>query len=310
MAEITVVITAYNRERFIAEALESVLAQTVRDIAVLVVDDHSQDATAAVADAIAARDGRVRVVRNAHNRGDYPNRNYAASLVQTPYFKFHDSDDVMYPHCVEVMWGMLREATEAGFALSASVAWPGAPCPMLLTPRQSFQREFLGAGLFHLGPACALFRTDVFRRLGGLPEQGHGSDFLFWLAACREVPVVLVPGDLFFWREHETQESRKATDPPDQARAKGFAWRALADERCPLSAEEREIARRNYAYIVAREIYRRVRAGKPDIALLHWRHSGLTATDWLRYLRRPQRSKFAGTPVAAPRSVLLNQASR
>jgi hypothetical protein len=302
MADVTIVITAFNRERFIAAAVESALAQTVRDIEVLVVDDHSDDATASIAEGIAVRDPRLRVVRNSHNLGDYPNRNHAARLVRTPFFKFHDSDDVMYAHCVEVMLELLRNAPEAGFALSGSGSWPGRPCPMLLTPRQAYQREFLGHGLFHLGPACALFRTDVFARLGGLPEQGHGSDFLFWLSACREVPVLLVPGDLFFWREHAAQESRKCTDPPDQARAKGFAWRALADERCPLSADEREVARRNYAYIVAREVYRRVRAGQPGAAWLYFRHSGLTTAQWLRYLRRPRRSMTAGTPVGDARS--------
>jgi hypothetical protein len=173
---------------------------------------------------------------------------------------------------------------------------------MLLTPRQAYQREFIGSGLFHLGPACALFRTNAFHHLGGLPEQGHGSDYLFWLRACREASVLLVPGDLFFWREHEAQESRKPTDPPDQARAKGAGWHALADERCPLSSEEKQIARSNYAYIVAREVYRRLRAGQRHTAWLYFQHSGLKATDWLKYLRKPRRSSGAGTPAAAPRS--------
>jgi glycosyltransferase involved in cell wall biosynthesis len=298
MAEVTIVITAYNRERFIGEAAESALAQTVGDIEVLVVDDNSQDATAAVVESIAARDARLRLVRNARNLGDYPNRNHGARLVRTPYFKFHDSDDVMYPHCIEVMISALRAAPTAGFALTSSRPWTGAPSPMLLSPRQSYQREFLGSGMFHVGPACALFRTEVFHALGGLPEEGHGSDLIFWLAACRQVPVLLVPGDLFFWREHETQESRKRSDPPDQARARGVAWRALAAETCPLSPAEREIARRNFSYITAREVYRRLRARQPRTAWLYLCHSGLTPSDWIRYLRPPRRWSSAGTPAA------------
>jgi hypothetical protein len=302
MAHVTIAITAFNRERYIAEAVDSALNQHFRDIEVLVVDDASEDATVAVVERMAARDSRLRVVRNPRNLGDYPNRNHAARLVRTPYFKFHDSDDVMYPHCVDVMWSMLREVPEAGFALSGSAPWPGAPCPLLLSPRLAYQREFLGSGLFHLGPACALFRTEAFHRLGGLPEEGHGSDFLFWLRACRDVSVLLVPGDLFFWRQHPAQESHKATDPPDQARAKGAAWTALADLRCPLSTEERELARRNYAYIAAREVYRRLRAGQREAAWLYFQHSGMGAADWVRYLRRPRRSSSAGTPMTQARS--------
>lgn len=302
MAEVTIVITAFNRERYIGEAVESALAQTVRDIEVLVVDDCSRDRTAEVVEAIAARDARVRLVRNAHNLGDYPNRNHAARMVRTPFFKFHDSDDVLYPHCLEVMLAALRSAPLAGFALSGSRPWAGAPSPMLLTPRQAYQREFLGSGMFYLGPAGALFRTDVFHRLGGLPEEGHGSDFVFWLSACRDVPVVLAPGDLFFWREHEEQESRKRSDPPDQARARGFAWRALHDERCPLAADERAMARRNFAYSIAREVYHQLRARQYRTAWWYYRYAGLRPADWLRYLRRPRRSPSAGTPIGAARS--------
>jgi glycosyltransferase involved in cell wall biosynthesis len=301
MADVTIVITAFNRERYIAEAVESALAQSVRDIEVLVVDDDSHDATAAIAGRIAARDARLRVVRNPHNLGDYPNRNHAARLVRTPFFKFHDSDDVMYPHCVQVMWSMLREVPDAAFALSASRVWPGGPCPMLLTPREAYQREFLGNGLFHPGPASALFRTDAFQRLGGFPEMGTGSDFLFWLSACRSVPVLLVPGDLFYWRQHEGQESQLPAHVEDQARAKGMAWRVLNDRSCPLSADECEVARRNFAYIAARGVYRRIRAGQWRNAWVYFRHSGLTAADWMRYLRRPRRSITAGTPTADAR---------
>ena len=50
---------------------------------------------------------------------------------------------------------------------------------MLLTPRQSYQREFLGFGLFMCGPAAALFRTDVFRDLGGFEDYGTPSDTIF-----------------------------------------------------------------------------------------------------------------------------------
>ena len=55
---------------------------------------------------------------------------------------------------------------------------------MVLTPRMSYQREFLGQGMFYCGPSGALFRTGVLRKLGGFPDRGVASDYCFWLKAC------------------------------------------------------------------------------------------------------------------------------
>ena len=81
---VSVLMTAYNRERYIAAALDSVLAQSFGDFELLVVDDCSTDATAAIARAYERRDSRVRVVVNERNLGQFGNRNVA---VETPQIR-------------------------------------------------------------------------------------------------------------------------------------------------------------------------------------------------------------------------------
>jgi len=293
---VSVLMTAYNRERYIVAAIESVLQQTWTDFELLVVDDRSTDRTAAIATECAARDTRVRVVVNGENLGDYRNRNRAAQLARGELLKYHDSDDIMYPHCLEVMVAPLLSEPRAGFALSTSRDWPGGPCPMLLTPRMSYQREFLGAGLFQCGPASALFRADVFRRLGGFPDNGVGSDHLFWLYACSRVSVLLVPGDLFWYRVHTGQEFQSPRAPWEYARVPREVWSALASCDCPLEPSELEQARRNQTYLVVKQAWREVRSGRWGLACHRLVQSGLTSRDWLRYLRRPRRDIRAGTP--------------
>src|SRR4051812_45034580 len=152
---VSVLLTVYNRERYLAESIESVLAQSCGDFELIIVDDHSSDGSVAIARRYEQLDSRVRVVVNERNRGQFPNRNRGASLASAPSINFHDSDDVMYPHCLAVMVPPLRSEPRAGFGLSGDRSWPGCPVPRLLTPRQAYQREFLGFGLFMYGPGSA-----------------------------------------------------------------------------------------------------------------------------------------------------------
>ena len=95
---LSVVMPAYNSERFIGQAIESVLAQTVTDLEVLVVDDGSTDRTAEIVSELASRDSRVTLLRQAPSgRPAFP-RNVALERVRGRYISFLDSDDFWYSH--------------------------------------------------------------------------------------------------------------------------------------------------------------------------------------------------------------------
>lgn len=292
---VSVLMTAYNRERYIGEAIESVLAQTYGDFELVVVDDCSKDGTVAVAERYAAADRRVQVVCNDRNLGDYPNRNRAASLARGKFLKYHDSDDVMYPHCLATMVRFLVESG-ADLALTRARAWEGGPVPMLLTPRMCFQREFLGSGFFNNGPANALFVTKYFRDFGCFPERGPHSDYEFWLRACRTAKVVLVPTDLYWYRIHPGQHLQGARAVNDSLPLFRQAWEALESPDCPLIREEQEQAKRNLAWLLLKSLARDVAAGKLDLAVRRHQSSGMTFRAWRGYFRRAARDRFAGVP--------------
>jgi glycosyltransferase involved in cell wall biosynthesis len=104
---VSVGLPVHNGERFLAEALDSVLAQTVSDIELIVCDNASTDRTPAIVREYAARDARIRHVRNEVNIGAAGNFNRTFALSRAPYFKWMAHDDACAPdfllRCVEVL---------------------------------------------------------------------------------------------------------------------------------------------------------------------------------------------------------------
>ena len=287
---------AYNREAYIGDSIASVLGQRFTDFELVVVDDGSSDRTREVADGFATRDARVRVVANGKNLGQFENRNRAASLARAPLLKFHDSDDVMYAHCLEVMVQAMDAAPEAALGLSQGRSWPGGPSPMVLTPELAYTREFLGHGLFQCGPGGSIIRREAFDAVGGFRTAGVHSDYLLWLDMARRFSIVLLPADLFWYREHAEQDFRSPRALRDYARLAGDVWQTLNDPACPLRGHALEVARRNQTYTVVKHLWRDIKRGDVGAAVYRVRHAGLSSMDWCRYLRPPLRQANAGTP--------------
>src|SRR5438552_1151783 len=102
MARIAIIIPAYNAERYIAETIESVIAQTLSDWELVIVDDGSADDTNGVASRYAARDARIRALITP-NRGVANARNFgfAKSSADAEFVMFLDSDDVLEPDSLD-----------------------------------------------------------------------------------------------------------------------------------------------------------------------------------------------------------------
>jgi glycosyltransferase involved in cell wall biosynthesis len=101
VALLTIGMPVFNGERFIREALDSILAQTFTDFELLIADNASNDATPEIIAEYAAADRRIRCVRHDHNLGSAGNHNYLVKAATTPLFKWAASDDLHAPTHVE-----------------------------------------------------------------------------------------------------------------------------------------------------------------------------------------------------------------
>ncbi|WP_370865113.1 glycosyltransferase family 2 protein [Nocardioides agariphilus] len=121
LPRVSVVVPAYGVEDYLAESLDSVLAQQGVDLEVVVVDDGSPDRSGEIADAYAARDDRVRVL-HVTNGGLGAARNVGTELVTGDYLAFLDSDDVLPSEALSTLASSLV-ASGSDFVTGSIVRW-------------------------------------------------------------------------------------------------------------------------------------------------------------------------------------------
>ena len=236
---VSVLMTAYNREKYISEAIESVLASSYKSFELIVVDDGSTDATVSIARSYAQKDDRVCVYVNEKNLGDYPNRNRAASYARGKYIKYLDSDDIMYAHCLDVMVSAMEKYPEAGFGLS-SMGDAKKPYPVCISPADTYQEHFANYGHFDRSPGSSIIRNEAFTQVKGFSGKRMIGDFEFWFKIARSFPMVKFPVDLYWSRQHEEQESGSSYARSYNQLKEQVIKEALSYETCPLSKEEKK----------------------------------------------------------------------
>lgn len=110
---VSVIMPAYNAEPFVEEAIASVIAQTVTDWELIVIDDCSKDDTFSVAQRVIGDEPRIRLLRNEKNSGVSETRNRGIDLSAGRYIAFLDSDDIWHPEKLEKQLAKLRETGAA-----------------------------------------------------------------------------------------------------------------------------------------------------------------------------------------------------
>lgn len=199
--------TCYNREKYIAEAIESVLNSSYKDWELIICDDRSADSSVAIIKRYADRDSRIKYYVNDTNLGDYPNRNRAAGYASGKYLKYLDADDLIYPWGLELLISMMEKFPGAGWGLCSLEQDDKYIFPFELSPEQAYIYAYFGPGLFHKAPLSSIIKKQIFDETGGFSGKQHLGDFEMWhLFACK-FPVVLMPHGIVWHRIHDQQQS-------------------------------------------------------------------------------------------------------
>ena len=115
MPVISVIVPTYNLEYYIAETLDSILAQSFTDFEVLVIDDHSTDKTVEIVQQYQSKDSRIKLLTNQHNKGASGARNTGIFAAKGEWVAFLDGDDLWTIDALEVRLDCLQKYPNATF---------------------------------------------------------------------------------------------------------------------------------------------------------------------------------------------------
>ena len=186
---VSVVIPAYNAERYLEAAVRSVLAQTWFDFEILIVDDCSTDGTVALMSALAAEDSRIICFHNSQNLGVAETRNIAIAKAQGEWIAFLDSDDLWRADKLEKQLALAASNSDAVliYTGSAFMDQNGAlydyvmPAELRVTYQMLLRQNKLSC-------SSVMVKRSIMQRYPMRDSRTH-EDYGAWLRILREVPA-------------------------------------------------------------------------------------------------------------------------
>lgn len=182
-AAVTVLIGAYENERTVARAVASILAQTERNLELIVIDDGSRDGSSAVAREAIGSDPRGRVMRLERNLGIARSLNAGLEAAAAPLVAIQDADDYSAPNRLERQLAAIAAEPKVAVVGSRMREVDGAG--RVLQPRTSFAAGDVGPVLLRFNPipnGSALIRRDAARAVGGYdPRYRYATEYDLWL---------------------------------------------------------------------------------------------------------------------------------
>jgi hypothetical protein len=235
----TFLMAAYMAEDFVASAIESVLAQTVDDWELIVVDDGSTDRTPEIVASFA--DARIGLLRLERNGGQTAALNHGLANIRTLWVARLDADDVALPHRLEAQ--LAAAAANPGVVLVGGWAdlidESGRVVGSPRQPRGDLRRALIRTGN-PIPHSCATFDAERARALGGYPATySFAQDLPLWARLLRTGQAITLPQVLAQIRIHPAQMTRTTVA------LLGESMRALDEEVAPLAvtrADRRRLA--------------------------------------------------------------------
>ncbi len=229
---VSFVTPVYNGARYISECIESVLAQEYANWEYVILDNHSDDGSAAIIEGYARREPRIRVHRNGSVLPIMTNWNAALALISpaSRYCKVVHADDRLFPRCTRAMVERAERYPSAGL-IGAYSLWGNrvvgdglAPDETCVPGPEMARRALLGQVYPFISPSALLIRADLVRGEGGFyPGAALHADVAACYEALRAHDFGFVPEVLSFIRRHDDSVTATEAAPLERIRLSNMA---------------------------------------------------------------------------------------
>lgn len=210
--KVTVLMPVYNGERFLRQAVDSILAQTCADFELLVIDDGSIDRSLALVQSY--RDPRIHLVQNGVNLGLIATLNRGIELARGDYLLRMDCDDISLPERLQKQVEFLDRNPEVGVCGVWYLEF--GECKSKLTRCAPDHASIRCGTLFNpvLGHPSVLLRRSAFVEHGLRydPEYQHAEDYELWARALNRFDFANIPELLLYYRVHSRQITQSCAE--------------------------------------------------------------------------------------------------
>ncbi len=195
---ISVVVPVYNGAPYVADAIESILAQAYPSLEIIVVDDGSTDETAA----IVQRFGPPVHYYHQQNQGSSVARNYGVTQAGGDWLAFLDADDLWSQHKLAIQMAVLQEHPAVDVLWGHVVEFNG--------DRPDLQAEAAPVPGYHVG--TMLMRAHCFAEIGAFATTYKLAEMVDWMARLQRSAIqqMMVPDVFMYRRIHPTNKGKSA----------------------------------------------------------------------------------------------------
>lgn len=256
---VSLVVPVYNRREYLPQCVDSLLAQSRRELEILLVDNASTDGAGALCDEYARRDTRVTVNHLPDNLGASASRNWGIEHANGAFIGFVDSDDWIDPSMIQRLHGLLEQfGTDVAacgmeeFYPDGGVKHPCKPTPETVMDARSAFRYMLKGDHFIGGPCNKLYRAALFHTSPPvrMPEDLFVAEDLLFNAQlfARGATLAYQPWPLYHYRIHaqsvmRTFNERRLTVFP--------AWQRVVEQAAAFDPSTERYAKAMYSQMAA-----------------------------------------------------------
>lgn len=211
MPKISIITPAYNCEKYLPEAVKSVLSQTFEDWELLMIDDCSGDNTYRCMEKLAEEDKRIRIFQNKVNSGTAATRNFGVRKAKGEWIAFLDSDDLWKADKLEKQLAMLTKHPDARLIFTGSGFMDADGKPIAYTlhvPERVNRSRLLRQNI--ISCSSVLIRKELMTEFPMPEEGGIHEDFATWLRILEKIPWAYgVDEPLLVYRKARDSKSGK-----------------------------------------------------------------------------------------------------